>query len=154
MSKIGVVLGLIALTGGGGQAADRFAIQCTGDARFTDTFPNGPTVRNYDLPRQVFVFDETAERVQRVLEPRQEFEEVCAVDGYLTSVDFSAGLIQVRADNSRYGYLCEFKVNRADGTAQFFTHRDLPHGNYSEIEWRMTCSPTEIPVFDSSRNRF
>lgn len=144
--------GLAFLTGAAQPPDGTFAVQCTGTARFADTVTGQLMTRNYDLPRQVYVFHEATERVQRAMEPRQEFEDVCPRDGYLSDVSFSPGLIQVRSEGD--GVLCDFKVSRVTGEGEFYTHQDLPGGRYNEFEWRMTCSRTEVPVFDRSRNRF
>lgn len=130
----------------------RFAIECTGTAQFSNTMTGQLVARTYDVPRQVYVFDEVAERVQRALEPRQEFEDVCFRGGYIASVTFSPGMISVRSEDT--GRMCDFNVSRITGEAEFFSHQDLPAGRYNQMEWRMTCSPTEIPVFDRSGNRF
>jgi len=145
-------LGMVLLTSATQPVEGSFAVQCTGTARFSDTVTGELVTRNYELPRQVYVFDEATERVQRAMEPRQEFEDVCPRDGYLARIDFAPGLIQVRSEGE--GVLCDFKVSRVTGEAEFSTRQDLPGGRYNEFQWRMTCSRTEIPVFDRSRNPF
>jgi len=132
--------------------AKPFAIACTGKAKFTDTIQGKAVERSYDLPRQVYVFDEVAKRVQRAMEPRQQFEDVCFRDGYINSVNFTSGLISVRSEKS--GQMCDFKVDRSSGKAEFVTHADLPSGGLSSIEFQMTCDRTDVPVFDSSKNKF
>jgi len=83
--------------------------------------------------------------------PRQEFEDVCFRDGHIDSVRFSPGLISVRSE--KQGAVCDFSVNRASGKAEYVSYRDLP-GGVSSIEFEMTCEPTEVPVFDKSKNKF
>jgi hypothetical protein len=133
-------------------AVEPFAIACTGKAQFADTLRGERSVREYDVPTQVYVLDEAARRVERAMEPRQQFEDVCFRGGYIDSISFSPGLVSVRSE--RAGTLCDFQVSRVSGEAVFFSHQDLPGGRYSQMEWRMTCSPAAIPVFDRSRNRF
>ena len=130
-------------------APEPFAIAYTGEAQFADSMAGS---RSYELPTQIYVFDEGTNRVQHALEPRQEFEDVCFRGGYIDRVSFSPGLISVRSEQT--GRMCDFSVNRQTGDAEYVTHTDLPGGGFSQIEFRMTCSPAEISVFDRSRNRF
>jgi hypothetical protein len=129
-----------------------FAIRCTGDAAFTDNMSGRPNTRRYDLPPQIYVLDEVGQNVRRALEPRQEFEEICFRGGEVDSRSFSQGLIVVHSEAP--GRFCDFTVNRATGGGEYVAHEDLPAGRFSRIEFDMTCEATEIPVFDSSRNRF
>jgi len=132
--------------------AKPFAIACTGTAKFTDTGPTQNSVRDYELPKQIYVIDIQAERVQRALVPRQEFEDICFSGGYIDEVDFSPGQIAVHSEKA--GETCDFKVNRLTGSGQYFSEHDLRTGGYVRIEFNMTCNPTEVSVFDPSRNRF
>jgi len=129
-----------------------FAISCIGKAKFVDKAPGKKSERAYDLPPQVYVFDESLKRVQLALEPRQEFEDVCIRGGYIDSTSFSPGLISVRSEKA--DYMCDFQVNRKMGEAVFFSHSDFPGKRSNEIEFKMTCSPSAIPVFDPSKNKF
>jgi hypothetical protein len=128
-----------------------FAVACTGTAKFFDKLAGKPNERTYKIPKQVYVFDEQEKRVQRALEPRREFEDVCVRGGYVNEIMFSPGLITVRTEQR--DYMCDFKVSRVTGEAQFFTHQDV-RGGYHEIDWKMTCERAEIPVFDRSKNKF
>ena len=131
--------------------ATPFAIACTGIAKFSHKLGGNPSERTYKLPKQVYVFDEQTKRVQLALEPRQEFDDVCIRGGYLTDVMFSPGLITVRSEKK--DYMCDFKVSRVSGEASFFTHQDV-RGGFHEIDWKMTCAKTQVPVFDPSKNKF
>jgi hypothetical protein len=146
------VVALILLGADQPQVAHQFAIACTGTARFTDNVTGRESVRAYPLPRRVYVLDETTKSVQHALEPRQEFENVCFRDGYIDSVSFSPGLISVRSEKA--GDLCEFSVSRATGEGKYFSRTELGGGQFSQIEFQMTCDRAEIPVFDPRRNRF
>ncbi|MBA3512676.1 hypothetical protein [Sphingomonas sp.] len=137
---------------GSNAQAESFAIACKGTAQFMDTIQGKPVKRSYDLPRQIYVFDESAKRVQRAMIPRQQFEDVCFRGGYIDNIIFSPGLISVRSE--RAGAMCDFKVDRASGKAEFVHHSDLPAGGLSSIEFQMTCDPADLPVFDKSRNKF
>jgi hypothetical protein len=150
-SKI-LIIAALAVAGAAEPATQPFAIQCTGTARFTSDVSGERRTRNYDVPRQVYVIDEARQRVQRAMEPRQEFEDVCGRGAIVDSRDFSPGLINVRTESA--GAMCDFSVNRVTGEAEFFSVQELPGGRFGEMEWNMTCSPTEIPLFDRSRNRF
>lgn len=132
--------------------APPFAIQCTGSAEFTDNMSGQDDARRYDLPVQTYVLDEANGNVQRALEPRQQFEDVCFRGGYIDSRAFTPGLITVRSE--ALGRLCDFTVNRSTGAAEYLSHEDMPGGRFSRIEFDMICEPAEIPVFDSTRNRF
>jgi hypothetical protein len=148
-------LGVVALLLPGAdrpQVAHRFAIACTGTARFTDNVSGRESVRAYPLPRNIYVLDEAAKSVQHALEPRQEFEDVCFRDGTIDSVSFSPGLISVRSEKA--GDFCDFSVSRATGKGKYFSRAEFGGGQFSQIEFQMTCDRAEIPVFDSSRNRF
>ena len=129
-----------------------FAIRCTGTAEFRNKISGERTTRRSELPAQIYIMDEGGRHVQRALMPRQEFEEVCGHGTEQDNRDFSPGLIMVRTLSS--DRMCAFTVNRMTGEAEYFSHLDLPGGDYDQMEWRMTCSPTQIPVFDRSRNRF
>ena len=152
--EMGIAITAVTLLTGAAQPSieNRFAIACVGTAQFRGTTTGSLMTRNYDVPRKVYVFDEAANRVQLTLHPRQEFEDVCFQDGYIASVDFAPGLISVRSEDT--GRMCDFKVNRVTGEAEYFSHQDLPGGRYEQMEWRMSCSRAEIPVFDQRRNRF
>jgi hypothetical protein len=150
-SKI-LIAALLLGTAGHSDGAERFAIGCVGTAKFTDTGPTQNSVRDYELPKQTYVVDMQAKRVQRALEPRQEFEDICFRGGYIDEVDFSPGQIAVHSEKA--GETCDFKVNRSSGAAEYFSEHDLPTGGYVRIEFKMNCDRTEIPVFDPSRNRF
>jgi hypothetical protein len=132
--------------------ANPFAIECTGTAQMRDKIGDERSVRNYPLPAQTYVFDEGAKRVQKALIPRQQFEDVCFRGGYIDSVTFTPGLIIVHSEK-RDG-LCDFKVNRKTGEGEYFSRADFSPDRYSEIQFKMTCSPTKIPVFDFSKNKF
>jgi hypothetical protein len=134
------------------RTTQRTAIACTGSARFTDNQSGQESSRDYVLPRQVYVLDEAHRRIQRALEPRQEFEDVCFSDGYINSVSFSPGLVSARSEKA--DAICDFSVSRATGKGQYFSRTDFAGGRFSQIEFQMTCDRAEIPVFDSSRNRF
>ena len=132
--------------------ASPFAIACTGTAQFTDKIGEEREVRNYPLPEQIYVFDEDAKRAQRALIPRQQFEDVCFRGGYIDNVKFTPGLIIVRSE--KQDQLCDFEVNRKTGDGEYFSHADFSADHYNEIQFKMTCSRTEVPVFDSSKNKF
>jgi len=150
-SKI-LIIASLTLAGAAEPATQPFAIQCTGTARFTNDVSGERRTRNYDVPRQVYVIDEANQRVQRAMEPRQQFEDVCGRGDIVDSRSFSPGLINVRTESA--GWMCDFTVRRATGEAEFFMFQHLPGGRFNEMKLDMTCSPTEIPVFDPSRNRF
>jgi hypothetical protein len=152
MRKRPLLLALLLLAAAQPVAAGPFAIRCTGSAEFRDKISGERTTRRPELPAQIYVVDEGNRRVQRALVPRQEFEDVCGRGTEQDVRDFSPGLIMVRTLSS--DRMCDFRVNRATGEAEYFSHQDLPAGDYNQMEWRMTCSPTQIPVFDRSRNRF
>ena len=148
-----VALAFVALTGAAQASSDpRFAIACEGTARFTETITGERIVRDYDLPTQIYVFHEAERRAQRALVPRLEFEDLCFRGGFIDNIGFSPGLIFVRSE--RAGEMCDFTVDRTTGEAHYFAHRDLPGGRYSQMAWRMTCSPAELPDFDRDRTRF
>lgn len=145
-------LGLLPIASPMSAATAPFAIACTGRAEFSRSAAGEVTRGNYDVPRQIYVLNQQAGRVQRAMEPRQQFEDVCSGTGRVTRVDFSPGLIIVHSEGS--GSLCDFKVDRRTGEAEFFSHLGLPGGDFHEMEWKMTCDRTDVPVFDTSRNRF
>jgi hypothetical protein len=135
-----------------GATASRFAIGCTGKAVFTDNVSGKPSERKYALPKQIYVFDEAAKTVSAALIPRQQFDTVCFRGGYIDITEFSPGLISVTSEAK--GRRCDFTVDRKTGKAEYFSHDDLPNGRYTEMTWTMACTKAEIPVFDTSGNRF
>jgi len=139
-----------AASGSSAQAAP-FAIACTGKARFSQPVEGKPIERFYDLPTQIYVFDEVTKRVQSALIPRQEFEDVCFRGGYIDSTLFTPGLISVRSE--KRGATCDFTVDRASGKGEYASYSDLPGGGLSTIDFEMTCDRTQVPVFDPSRNK-
>jgi hypothetical protein len=149
---IAASLGLLSLSEPAFATVAPFAIACTGIADRSYSVGGRSSTGSSDLPRQVYVLDEQAQRVQRAMEPRQQFEDVCSTDGAAARVDFSPG--QVTAHSEAIDSVCDFKVDRRTGAAEFFWRLDLPGGDFHEMEWNMTCAPTQIPVFDTSRNRF
>lgn len=149
------VLGLVVMlldSGCAGATANRFAIGCTGQAVFTDNVSGKRAERKYPLPKQIYVFDEAAKTVSSALIPRQEFDAVCFRGGYIDSVTFTPGLISVTSEAK--GQRCDFAVDRKTGKGEYFSHDDLPNGRFTEMKWTMACTKAEIPVFDSSGNRF
>ena len=140
------------LLANGPATIDPFAIECVGKAQFSDDLSGKRVTRDYDIPKQTYVFDEAWKRVQVAAIPRQQFDEVCFRGGYIDTVSFSPGLIQVTSESS--GRRCDFTVNRQSGDAEYFSHDDLPGGHFSEMKWLMNCTRTEIPTFDGIRNRF
>jgi len=152
-NKVAALTGMFLLVGDAEPAAEpRFAIRCTGTAQFTDNVLGRGNSRRYELPPQVYVLAPASRQVQRALEPRQEFEDICFRDGNIDSRSFSPGLIVVRSEAP--GRLCEFTVDRAIGEGGYLSHEDLPGGRFSRVEFDMQCEAAQIPIFDSSRNRF
>jgi hypothetical protein len=86
------------------------------------------------------------------MEPRQQFEDVCGGGDAPQRVDYSPGLIIAHSEAP--DSLCDFTVDRRTGKAEFFSRLDLPGGQHTEMRWAMTCDRTDIPDFDTSRNRF
>jgi hypothetical protein len=152
MRKGALIVALLLVGAAPPAVAGPFAIRCTGTAEFRDKVAGERTSRRIELPVQTYVMDEGNRRVQRALVPRQEFEDVCGQGTEQDHRDFSAGSIMVRTLSS--DRMCAFTVNRVTGEAEYFSHQDLPGGDYNQMEWRMTCSPAQIPVFDRTRNRF
>jgi len=152
MRKRPLLLALLLVGAAQPVATGPFAIRCTGTAEFRYKISGQRSSRRPDLPDQIYVVDEAARSVQRALVPRQEFEDVCRHGTQQDNRDFSPGQIMVRTLSS--DRMCAFTVSRVTGEAEYFSHQDLPGGDYDQTEWRMTCSPTQIPVFDRSRNRF
>lgn len=129
-----------------------FAIQCVGTAVFEDS--NGGTAkkRSYDLPAQIYVFDEVGRRAQRALIPRQEFEDVCFRGGYIDTVNFAPGLINIHSEKA--GSICDLTVNRKTGGASYSSFDEFGGGRSAAIEFTMNCEAAAIPKFDPSKNRF
>lgn len=130
---------------------DDFAVECAGKAVFEDRVQDKVTPRSYDLPSQIYVFNEATRRAQRALIPRQEFEDICFRGGYIDTVDFAPGLINIHSEKA--GQTCDLTVDRKSGEATFTSLADVPGGT-SSIEFTMNCEAAAVPKFDPAGNRF
>lgn len=150
-----IILPLLVLAAPAAAQAERFAIACEGTATFTHREGDGAPRRSPVEPmRQVYVIDEEAETVHRALEPRQEFEDLCIGSG-LCFRSFSPGLILVDTElDEPDGFaMTQLMIDRRTGAATY--EMDLRFGRReTQTRWEMQCERTEIPVFDTSRNRF
>lgn len=132
-------------------AAEDFAIECAGKAVFEDRVQGKVTTRSYDFPSEIYVFNEATRRAQRALIPRQEFEDICFRGGYIDTIDFAPGLINIHSEKA--GQACDFSVDRKSGEATFTTLADIPGGTLS-IEFTMNCKAAVVPKFSPAGNRF
>lgn len=131
-------------------ASDTFAIACSGDTLSVSVVNGTPATEIFDLSDQVFVFSESAKSALRALPPMETFESLCAIDTEGRELEFSADGIRIFW-TSPAGWdaktTCEFTFDRTTSAASMRTTFDWSDRNRSQSDWRMTCTPTQIPVF-------
>lgn len=132
-------------------ASDTFAIACNGEI-FSTTVEDGKVITDKSsLPDQIFVFSENSEVALRAMPRRKEFEKLCEIGSSAKEIDFSPDMIRVywtSGSDWKTKTTCEFKFNRSEGMATLRTKFEWSDFHHNESEWRMICTPTQIPVFD------
>lgn len=134
----------------------RFAVSCTGSARSHGNVAGSMRDNTQPLLRQVFVIDPAANTITRALEPRKEFDPVCASKNPDGFVSISAGLIQARSETVGADpvWRCEFELDRMSGRGEYMLRSDWSDGRYQSFEWNMVCAKSDIPVFDLTKRKF
>jgi hypothetical protein len=139
----------------------RFAISCTGKITFEDNSASGDRARTSVIGPDIYVVDLNVGEVLHALPPRQEFERVCARGKTPQKADASPGLVQVdyhdydsiNFPKERVWVDCSFKLDRETGTVLYYDKVKSEDGIEFGETREMTCTKSEIPVFDSSRNK-
>lgn len=132
-------------------ASDTFAIVCNGET-FSTSVKNGEVVKEkYILPDQIFVFSESSEVALRAMPIGKAFENLCEIESSGKELNFSPDKIRVYwISPSDWDAIttCEFKFDRANSVATMRTKFEWSAVHHRESEWRMDCTPTQIPVYD------
>jgi hypothetical protein len=136
--------------------SDDFAIKCVGTAKSSDKYVRNGEVRTTNLGEQVYVIRVKERVVYRALFPRQEFDPVCGSGGKDSPAYISPGLITLSDTESEDGFTttCSMEIDRKSGNAKHVLKLEKLNGWFNQQEWDMTCMPTDIPVFDTSGNKF
>jgi hypothetical protein len=126
------------------------AVSCNGSSISRSTMFGRLEERRMDIAKQVYVFAETANRVDRVLLSKKTFDPVCKFSDGERSVNFSSRLIQVSSDiaSSDARTICSFRFDRETGKAESLLRLEWPDGRYDDVKWEMRCTPTAVPTFD------
>lgn len=131
-----------------------FAILCEGSSEFTNL--DGRPKKS-EIGPQVFVIDSNTRAVFRALKPLQIFDPVCGVQGVPNKANISPGMITLfsyeQISEGNYSN-CSMLIDRKLGTAEYRLKLDFKSGTSTLTVWKMTCQPTSIPKFDTSRNKF
>jgi hypothetical protein len=150
-----VLVGIVTLAGVPAAAnpilKSSFAISCEGDATFESVNAGRSSSSTDPSGRQVFVIDESQHVVFRALFPRQEYDPICGA----SEAHISPGRITIFSveRDDRSSTICELSIDRQAGTAEYILNIDFENGRAQNMKWTMDCERTEIPIFDTSRNK-
>jgi hypothetical protein len=132
-------------------APDTFAVACQGDILQTSVRFGESSVETFALPDQIFVFSESEATVLRAMPLRHEFENVCAIQDNGRVIEFTAEAVLVdwaSSEDWEAKTTCQFAFNRSQGTASLTTRFEWSEHRNSQSEWRMSCLPTPVPVYE------
>ena len=134
-------------------APDTVAMACVGET-YRAAVSNGiSSEKTFSLPDQIFVFSESSSTVLRAMPRRQEFENVCDIDASGAQIVFSPERIIVDWESSPdwdTRSSCKFLFDRSTGVASYSTQFEWSRSRRSKSEWRMTCSPTPVPIYQKN----
>lgn len=136
--------------------AKRFAIRCTGTAVRTWSYEGGKESSSQSKVDDLYVVDEEAKTLQRALFPRQEYDKLCW-GSLRCEFMTSPGLIRYTMQGVEYEHRIdyEYEFDRKSGAGKVIRSNDSVDGRFPEKSVEtLTCSPTAIPVFDTSKNKF
>lgn len=155
-SKLVIALLTIGMPACASPVSGDFALKCNGTSLSSDKYIRNGEVRTTDLGIQVYVVRLEERAVYHVLFPRQEFDPVCKTDRKGNPAYISPGMITLSDTSAKDGYTstCSMEIDRKSGSAEHTLRLEDLNGWFNQLEWQMKCTRTEIPVFDTSGNKF
>ena len=132
-------------------APDTHALACQGEIFGTSVHFGETIVKTFALPNQIFVLSESEATILRAMPLRREFENVCEIENSGRLIEFTPNSVHAKWTSSEDWETktsCHFAFNRSLGTATLTTRYEWSEHRSSQSEWRMSCVPTAVPVYN------
>lgn len=151
--RLAAIAALLALPSAA--SAEAFAIECSGSRTWTDTITIRKLTGTTPLKREVFVIDPDKSEVRHLLYGGREYEDTCVFkQDCVVTVGTNVVNVSAFKRDSDSMYSVDLTIYRTDGKLTKDIDTDLDDGRYRHEHTDMTCSKTDVPVFEKALNKF